>query len=221
MKRFLIQCLLFSSITLLVSESCSIKRLSLIPVADPETIAPLHRPFLSPGTELLYKAKIDIRGNPYSGLFAIRIFSDERYRVVFLNELGMKFFDFETGSKGLITHYCFEAFQKAGIKKVLEETVNTLFLSGKSFEPGDALITQSGGHTVYPISLDGEKFCFVNNASGNLERIVREGWFSRKMMIEFSDYSKFPVDINITFPAKRIHIKLQILENQHGNTLPE
>ncbi len=221
MKRFLIRCLLFGSFTLLVNGGCSIKQLSLSPVTDPETIAPFHRPFLSPGTELLYKAKIDIRGNPYSGLFAIRIFPDETYRVVFLNELGMKFFDFETGSKGLTAHFCFEAFQKPGIQKVLEETVNTLFLSGKPFEKGKASITQGGDFTVYPVTLDRKKYCFINNRSGNLERIVREGWFSPRMMIEFSDYNQFPADIHITFPTKKIEILLHILENQYGNTLSE
>ena len=122
MKRFLIRCLLFSSLTMLINGSCSIKRLSLSPVTNPETVVPFHRPFLSPGTELLYKAKVDIRGNPFSGLFAIRIYPDETYRVVFLNELGMKFFDFETGSKGLTAHHCFEAFQKSGVRKILEES---------------------------------------------------------------------------------------------------
>ncbi len=221
MKRFLIRFFLFSSLTFLVSGSCTMKRLSLLPVEDPGMITPINRPFSSSGTELLYKAQINISGNHYSGLFAIRIFPDEMYRVVFLNELGMKFFDLETGSNGLIVHHCFDAFQRTGIRKVLEETLNTLFLTGKPFEKGEALITHSGDYTVYPVTSGGKKFCFVSNSSGNLERIVKQGCFSKKMIIEFADYNQFPVDIHISFPQKKIEIILHSLENQHGNTLSE
>jgi len=197
------------------------KRLSLSPVEDPEMITPFKRPFSTPGTELLYKAQIDISKNHFSGLFAIRIFPNETYRVVFLNELGMKFFDLETGSNGLIVHHCFDVFRRTAILNVLEETVNTLFLTGKPFEKGDALITHSGDYTVYPVALGGKKFCFVSNSSGNLERIVKPGWFAKKMIIEFTDFNQFPVDIHISFPPKDIYIMLHSLENQHGNPLSE
>ena len=123
MKQFLIQFFLFSSLTLLVSGSCTMKRLSLSPVEDPEMITPFKRPFSTPGTELLYKAQIDISKNHFSGLFAIRIFPNETYRVVFLNELGMKFFDLETGSNGLIVHHCFDVFRRTAILNVLEISV--------------------------------------------------------------------------------------------------
>jgi hypothetical protein len=204
-----------------VNGSCSLKRLSLSPIEEPATITPINLPFSSTGTELLYKTQIDISKDHYSGLFAIRISSDETYRVVFLNELGMKFFDIETGSNGLVIHYCYNSFQRRGIRNVLEEILNTLFLTGEPFEKGKAWITHSGDHTVYPVNLGGKIFCFVNNVSGKLERIIKPGCFAEKMIIEFTDYNQFPVDIRISVPSKKISIVLNSLENQHGNTFSE
>lgn len=221
MKRFLKRFLIFSSLALLVCGGCTMKKLSLSAVDDPEKITPMHHPFSSPGTELLYKAQIDISENHYSGLFAIRIFSNQTYRVVFLNELGMKFFDIETGRYGLSVHHCFDAFQRRGIRNLLEEMVNSLFLTGNTFEEQKALTSKSGDYTVYPLRSDKRKFCFVSNSSGKLERIVKQGCLTEKMIIEFADYNKTPEHVSISFPPRKMSIVLNNLKKKHGNTLSE
>lgn len=212
MKRSLKRYLLFISLILLVGGGCTMNRLSLLPVEDPDTITPLDHSFSSPGAEWIYKARIDISETHFSGLFAIRKFPDQTYRVVFLNELGMKFIDFETGSNGLIVHHSVDAFQKRRMQKILEETVNALLLTGSTIEKEKALTSQSGDYTVYPVKTNGREYCFVSNSSGKLVRIVKQGWVSKKMIVEFDDYNHLPGSIHVSFPQRKISFKLSNLK---------
>ena len=81
----------------------------------------------------------------------------------------------------------------------------------KSFDLGSRTIVM-GILNVTPDSFsDGGEFDSVDKAVKH----------AKQMIIEFTDYDPFPVDIHISFPPKRIEIMLHSLENQHGNTLSE
>lgn len=51
-------------------------------------------------TVALYSAQIDVVGNHLSGLLLIKKMPDSTTRIVFSNEMGFKFFDFEFGNNG-------------------------------------------------------------------------------------------------------------------------
>ena len=49
-----------------------------------------------PGFEkALYKAKLEFYGRSFEGLMMIKAFDDGSYKVAFMSEIGMNFFDFE------------------------------------------------------------------------------------------------------------------------------
>jgi len=64
--------------------------------------------------DLLYKAEIDVTSHHLSGLLLIKTLPDSSIRMVFSNEMGYKFFDFEF--KGIL-HYKANG-QKAGNKNI-------------------------------------------------------------------------------------------------------
>ena len=213
MNLFQTRSLLLTSIVLLVLHGCAANRPGLSLIENQEMASSLNLPFSSPEAEAIYKAQIDISGQYYSGIIAISHSPDGNYRVVFLNELGMKFFDLEIGSNGLIIHHCFETFRRKGVLNILEETFSTLFLQGRSRDLETAMLDKSGKHTVYPVKMNGRVFYFVSNSSGRLERIDKYSWSAKKMIIQLNDYEKFPAEIRISFPGKEVEIRLNSFEN--------
>ena len=53
-------------------------------------------PFTSTTTSYLYKTGANIYGHYLSGLLLIKPAANDDYRIVFTNEVGVKFFDFES-----------------------------------------------------------------------------------------------------------------------------
>ena len=73
--------------------------------------APVARPFVTSDiacfksavpsfTSTLYDASIDVTGHYISGLLFVKRMSDQSHRVVFTNEAGLTFFDFEWNVQG-------------------------------------------------------------------------------------------------------------------------
>ena len=66
----------------------------------------------------LFKTKIWLYDNYFTGLMVIKQNEKGNYRTVFMNEMGIKFFDFEflenptKKEDDFIVHYCLEAFDK-------------------------------------------------------------------------------------------------------------
>lgn len=181
-------------------------------IMDPEKPAPLIMPFSEPGVEAVYKTKIEINNQYYSGILAISFEKDNNYRVIFLNELGMKFFDFEIGSNGLIVRSCFESFERKKILKIFEEAFTALFLDQKSCEMGKAMADNGGLHTVYPIEMQGKGYYFVSNSSGKLDQIEKYKGGSKSLIIKLDYIENLPDNITFLFPGTGIEFTLTHIE---------
>ena len=75
----------------------------------------------------LYKGSFNISRHHISGLYLIKRVPDNSFRIIFTNELGMKFFDLEIGEKGSIVHFCYPSLKKRALLKLLENDFRLLF----------------------------------------------------------------------------------------------
>ena len=96
MPRFLTRCLQLSSCCLLLLSCSSVYRKMEKTQADPSCILQFKPVF----TKALYKTTVAVTGKNLSGLLLLKAMPDSSTRLVFSNEMGFKYFDFEFSAAG-------------------------------------------------------------------------------------------------------------------------
>lgn len=100
--------------------------------------------YMSPATSHLFKATLDIRDHHLSGLMVIKrtetpplpppqTGSGENtgiFRIVFVNEVGMTFFDLELGTDNLRVISCFGSLNKKALMRIFETDFRMLTWDG-------------------------------------------------------------------------------------------
>jgi len=213
MRLFRIQSSLLASFFLLALLGCAINQLDLSIGENRDETVSLLMPFSQQEMEAIYKAQIDISGQYYSGIIAISSKTSENPRIVFINELGMKFFEVEISSKGLTVKHAIEPFQRRPVISILEEMFTPLFLKLEHDELGVAMIDDSEEYIVYQVKRNGNLFYFINHSSGRIERIEKIGWFTRKMITQINYEGQLPESIQTSFPGKKVDIILTHFED--------
>lgn len=80
-------------------------------------------------TNTLYSAYIDVTKHHFSGLLFFKRMPDSSTRIVFTNEVGVKFFDFEFASDGRFTkHYALNKLDKKIVINALENDMRLILL---------------------------------------------------------------------------------------------
>ena len=80
-------------------------------------------------TNNLYSTQVDILSHHLSGLLFVKQMPDSSTRLVFANEMGFKFFDFEFTSKGeFVKHYMFSKMDKPAVVKTLRKDFELVLL---------------------------------------------------------------------------------------------
>ncbi|MFT3932028.1 MAG: hypothetical protein QM726_00315 [Chitinophagaceae bacterium] len=95
-----IHCLLLSS-CLFFFAACTNVYKGQKTTADPSCLLQFKPVF----TKALYNTKVDVVGKHLSGLLLIKVMPDSSTRLVFSNEMGFKYFDFEFSSAGVFKVY--------------------------------------------------------------------------------------------------------------------
>lgn len=100
MPRYLMHCLQLSSCLLVLS--CSSVYRSMQKTQQDASCVLRFKPVF---TKALYKTKVDVTGKHLSGLLLIKAMPDSSTRLVFSNEMGFKYFDFEFSASGIFKVY--------------------------------------------------------------------------------------------------------------------
>lgn len=126
-------------------------------------------------TVALYKATVDVVGNHLSGLLLIKKMPDSSTRMVFSNEMGLSFFDFEFTDKGGFKVYSIiKKMNKKSVIKTLRHDfelvlMNTMDVSKASVKTGDGLIyfifPQTKGYNYYITNRSGDELVRMERAS--------------------------------------------------------
>jgi hypothetical protein len=114
---------LFISLLLLVS-ACSQKTRPFVSnnVACFRSAVPVF-------SSTLYDASIDVMGHYVSGLLFVKKMTDQSHRVVFTNEAGLTFFDFEWNEQGIFkTHRVVKKLDKEIVIRALRKDLELLIV---------------------------------------------------------------------------------------------
>src|SRR5665647_352024 len=96
----------------------------------------------------LYKASIDVVGNHLSGLLLIKRMPDSSMRMVFSNEIGFKFFDFEFSNGGGFKVYSIiKQMNKKSVIKTLRKDFELIMM--ERTDSANVLIRKDDGLLYY------------------------------------------------------------------------
>lgn len=158
-----------------------------------------------------FDASIDVVGKHISGLLLVKHMPDSSSRVVFTNEAGVKFLDFEYGAEGSFkVHHVLEQLNKKAVVNLLQNDFKLIL--GLPFRTAEVTPFKVGNDTYFRVK-DGRKFHYfiADENCAELDRI--ESGSSRKRVTTLKRYGdpNQPDSINLqhhTFAMKMTLKKL-------------
>lgn len=130
------------------------------------------RQFQPQFTNTLYSTQVDVLKHHLSGLLFFKKMPDSSLRVVFANEMGFKFFDFEfTKDSGFVKHYMLPKMDKKVIVKTLQNDFELVLLRA-GLEKATVL-QDSGYHYIAVPTAKGNNYYITDTACTRLERIEK------------------------------------------------
>jgi hypothetical protein len=133
-----------------------------------------------------FDASIDVVGNHISGLMLVKHMPDSSSRVVFTNEAGVKFLDFEYSRDGIFrVHHILDQLDKKAVVKLLENDFKLIL--GLPFRNAGITSFQRGNEVYYRVD-DGKKsqYFVADLACTTMDRI--ESGSNRKRVATLKVY---------------------------------
>lgn len=160
----------------------------------------------------LYSTQVDVLNHHLSGLLFFKQMPDSSLRVVFANEMGLKFFDFEfTKDSGFVKHYMMPKMDKKPVVKALQNDFE-LVLMRAGLQQAKVLRDSNYRYVAIPTP-KGNNYYITDTACSRLERIEKSS--RRKPVVKAWMYSYregVPDTIRIQHQNFKFNISLQRVE---------
>ena len=133
-------------------------------------------------TVALYNTTVDVVGNHLSGLLLIKKMADSSTRMVFSNEMGFSFFDFEFKPDGEFKVYSImQKLNKKSVIKTLQHDFELILMN--NLDTSKAIVKANEGLTYF-IFPQGKGFnYYITNQSGS-ELVRMERSSNKKTIVE-------------------------------------
>jgi hypothetical protein len=169
-------------------------------------------PVFDASKSYLYKAKIDILKYYLSGLLFMKPITKDTFRLVFTNELGIKFFDIEFFPKGKTVHYIMDKMNKKAVINTLEKDMKLFLMSDLEMPKAQKLKSEHQA-TVFKFAGDKENYFYFLNDSSVVNRIELTSKKKVKVDVSLKDYQEgVPHFINIKHHNFKFNIELNYLQ---------
>jgi hypothetical protein len=139
--------------------------------ADPACLLQFKPTF----TKALYNTKVDVVGKHLSGLLLVKAMPDSSTRLVFSNEMGFKYFDFEFSAGGIFkVYYILPQMDKKAVITTLRKDFELLLMQHLDTEKGFVLkkdglfyygFPQTKGNNYYITDSDCRRLIRLERAS--------------------------------------------------------
>lgn len=167
-------------------------------------------------TVALYNTQVDVMGNHLSGLLIIKKMPDSTTRMVFSNEMGFKFFDFEFTPDGNFKVYsAIKQMNKKAVLKTLRHNFELVLMqkldSAASVRKADGLL-----YYIFP-QKKGYHYYITDSSGNKLVRMERAS--KQKTVVEaiMENYTNgMPDTIGITHKTFNFTIGLKRLEQNNA-----
>jgi len=113
---------------------------------------------------ILFKTEITLFKNSFSGITVIKTLDNKNHRVVFINEVGMKFFDLEIGQDTFIVHQIFTSLNRKAFLNLLENDFRLMLFKELKF---NKIIIYEDKKSEETVVRDGNKGDFYYLDSSN------------------------------------------------------
>ena len=160
----------------------------------------------------LYSTQVDILKHHLSGLLFFKQMPDSSIRIVFANEMGFKFFDFEFDRQGNFTrHYLLAKMDKKAVVKTLRQDF-ALVLLRPDLQQAHIATDGRYRYTVVPTE-KGDNYYITDTACTELVRIEKSSRRKPAVTVWMKHYRNgVPDTINIRHEHFKFNISLQKVE---------
>ena len=164
-------------------------------------------------TVALYNTTVDVMGNHLSGLLLIKKMPDSSTRMVFSNEMGLGFFDFEFAADGNFkVHSIMKKLDKKSVIKTLQHDFELVLMN--NLDNSKAVVKTNEGLTyfIFPQS-KGFNYYITNQSGDELVRMERAS--NKKIIVEavMKNYiNGIPDTIGISHKTFEFNIGLKRIE---------
>ena len=208
---FLMRCLLISFLLLLNACASQYKHLQQS-TGDDSCLQKFKPDF----TRALYYTQVNVTGKHLSGLLLIKKMPDSSTRMVFSNETGFKFFDFEFAANGdFKVHQIIDQLNKKPVLITLRKDFEIVMMQDKAMQNG-FIKTDTSGLKYYGFPEEkGYNYYITDSSCNELIRIERAS--SRKPVVKaiMKDYKNgIPDTIGISHTGFTFDIGLKRLESE-------
>ena len=204
MKIFPTRYLISGSIILILFFGCAEKKILLSGEKNTVPVPVLINPFPEAEDYWIFKTSIDFHDHYLSGLLVVKPGVEGIYRLVFMNELGMKFFDLEISSREFTVYHCYDALDRRKLLKIMKEAFTLLF--GMEFMQNgrDLILNSDKDYTILRENDQRNIYYFVNNKTGGVDRIEKYHGSGKKISVRLNYYKRTADRICITFHKKPV-----------------
>jgi hypothetical protein len=161
-----------------------------------------------------YTAQIDFFKKHFSGLFVFKSLNDSTQRVVFMNETGFKFFDFEFGSHHFTVQYIIPGLNKKIIVNTLRRDIG--YLAQAPSENSAREQTKGDTYTLFKFPQGkAASYYYTDTKCNHLQKIESGSDGKKHITIDLSGSMKSnPETINLSDKNVRLTIFLRQITNE-------
>ena len=164
----------------------------------------------------LYKTNIHFWKKDFSGLmFFKKNKEDKETRVVFMSELGLKYFDFKLTDAGVFSvEYILDELNKESLILVLEKDIRILLQNGNNREHVKFFRTSNEGEYVERSKTKRKRYYyFFNKDNQSVTHIDYTGSVFKKIKIDIvNNKDLMPENINIKHLGIRLRLTLRLIK---------
>lgn len=162
--------------------------------------------FQSSDFPLLYKTDIILFDNNFSGISVFKKTEIQTHRVVFMNEMGMKFFDLEIGSDTFFVHHIFKPMNKKALINMLVSDFRLMLFYG--FDSQNYISYQNKQSNTFVIRPKAKSdFYYLLHDESNFSEIKRNSIFRNIIEIKYLNFKNL-VPGNIVLKHKNINFEM-------------
>ncbi|MCO5237401.1 MAG: hypothetical protein M9933_14140 [Chitinophagaceae bacterium] len=203
------RCLLYlSCFSLLAGCSSAYKNLTRTGT-DPGCVAAFKPHF----SLALYQTRVNVAGRYLGGLLVIKTMPDSSVRMVFTNETGFTFFDFEFNKEQFKVHYIFRQMNRKAVIKTLRKDFKLVLMDHLDAAGSYTLKENDDFYRVFP---DGKDFYYyITDSSCTELRRMERGSRKKKVMqaMVFPGGNGMPDSIGIQHYNFNFNIGLKRIED--------
>lgn len=145
------------------------------------------KPIINTNKALLYKAKLDLYRQHYSGLLLLKQTDSNMSHLTFVTEIGMKMFDFEITDDRFNLVYIFEPLNKPKVIQLLEADMKLILL--QHLLKKEASIYEKKDQRIFKVK-EGHRYYYeLHPGTKTVKKITVKGRFftKEKVMYDYND----------------------------------